>query len=586
MKKFLVLIFCFPIVCINAQERLLIKKDTVDLIEVLVGIYHGDSKFKAKPPYDSQYDYHFKNVVFKAEANFPNQSLNSIISSRSYGIGSLLRARLNSKDSIVELKYAIGFTNCNFLGTQIKAANGNRIFKTTLFDKISFAGLRLENCEGGRIGFVECKFDNRTIQGSSFYYYENDIGFINCSIKSELFFVTNHNLRIKGSHLYQGAYIRNYSGDFELINSTVQNKLADTVRLDSKNIDYHKLYFESYSNRTVETLKLSPNVSSTLLSLSHEHKNEELATVDRSPSITIRKSEFISQIENSWILIDGQYKRIEISENALSPNLSFVKSKIEDKFSCRSNTGMNSIFLDRVLFSELQNDIEWETIDNYSLRVKEIEDNRGTDILATSYSGKEAKLFLEKTNYFRLIELYKFLFENYKTKGNVEYSNACYAEMKQIETRRWKYLFEQNKTFESFFRWQLNVFLSYFTDYGTNPAKAVIKSAWVILLFAIFYLFFPSDWDVSNRSQLLAKLKDLSSKNREKSFMATLAFVAYSGFIHILNALTLSLNAFTTLGFGDIPTHGAARYVTIVQGFIGWFLLTIFSVSLINQVLG
>ncbi|MDC1203768.1 potassium channel family protein [Salibacteraceae bacterium] len=158
--------------------------------------------------------------------------------------------------------------------------------------------------------------------------------------------------------------------------------------------------------------------------------------------------------------------------------------------------------------------------------------------------------------------------------------------MKQVETRRWKYLFEQNKTFESFFRWQLNSFLSYFTDYGTNPAKAVIKSGWVILLFAIFYLFFPSDWDVSNRSQLLSKVKDLASKNREKSFIATLAFVAYSAFIHILNALTLSLNAFTTLGFGDIPTHGAARYVTIVQGFIGWFLLTIFSVSLINQVLG
>jgi len=91
---------------------------------------------------------------------------------------------------------------------------------------------------------------------------------------------------------------------------------------------------------------------------------------------------------------------------------------------------------------------------------------------------------------------------------------------------------------------------------------------------------------VSNRSQLLSKVKDLASKNREKSFIATLAFVAYSAFIHILNALTLSLNAFTTLGFGDIPTHGAARYVTIVQGFIGWFLLTIFSVSLINQVLG
>jgi hypothetical protein len=69
-------------------------------------------------------------------------------------------------------------------------------------------------------------------------------------------------------------------------------------------------------------------------------------------------------------------------------------------------------------------------------------------------------------------------------------------------------------------------------------------------------------------------------------WLLALGFLLYTGFIHLLNALTLSLNAFTTLGFGDIPPHGAARYVTIVQGFIGWFLLTIFSVSLINQVLG
>jgi len=158
--------------------------------------------------------------------------------------------------------------------------------------------------------------------------------------------------------------------------------------------------------------------------------------------------------------------------------------------------------------------------------------------------------------------------------------------MKKVETRRWEHRYEENRSFETFFRWQLNSFLSYFADYGTNPAKAVIKSGWVILLFSIFYLFFPSDWDITNRSEMLGRWKDLFNKKRERSLLSTLSFLLFTAFIHLLNALTLSLNAFTTLGFGDIPTHGAARYVTIVQGFIGWFLLTIFSVSLINQVLG
>jgi hypothetical protein len=47
----------------------------------------------------------------------------------------------------------------------------------------------------------------------------------------------------------------------------------------------------------------------------------------------------------------------------------------------------------------------------------------------------------------------------------------------------------------------------------------------------------------------------------------------------------LSLNTFSTLGFGEIPTKGLARYVAIIQGFIGWFLLSVFLVSLISQVL-
>lgn len=56
-------------------------------------------------------------------------------------------------------------------------------------------------------------------------------------------------------------------------------------------------------------------------------------------------------------------------------------------------------------------------------------------------------------------------------------------------------------------------------------------------------------------------------------------------FIKFINALTLSLNTFTTLGFGEIPTKGFPRYLSIIQGFIGWFMLSIFSVSLISQIL-
>ena len=66
--------------------------------------------------------------------------------------------------------------------------------------------------------------------------------------------------------------------------------------------------------------------------------------------------------------------------------------------------------------------------------------------------------------------------------------------------------------------------------------------------------------------------------------MAYLQFVK-DLLISWFKAIILSLNAFVTLGFGAVPTTGVARYLCVIQGFIGWFLLSIFTVSLINQVL-
>jgi hypothetical protein len=78
------------------------------------------------------------------------------------------------------------------------------------------------------------------------------------------------------------------------------------------------------------------------------------------------------------------------------------------------------------------------------------------------------------------------------------------------------------------------------------------------------------------------------SKRIWKSILLIGAFsiaVIYDILIKMLNALMLSINTFTTLGFGEIPIKGLPRYLAIIQGFIGWFMLTIFSVSLISQLL-
>ena len=260
-----------------------------------------------------------------------------------------------------------------------------------------------------------------------------------------------------------------------------------------------------------------------------------------------------------------------------------------------------------------------------------------------------------------------FFYNHYKSKFDTENANAVYVNLKDMETKRMAWLYKTDPSFDKFFTWKINQFLKVFSDYGTKPSKAIIFSLYVILLFALIYLFFPNSWDSHGKHRIIhrytffmkymnrkqgihevyledkqpellgyenfKKMIDESAQSVPRFFRATalplykwalsgtqitasflsrfdvlkgtwqevpqnhrwwkvilligafLFAIAYDILIKILNALMLSINTFTTLGFGEIPIKGLPRYLAIIQGFIGWFMLTIFSVSLISQLL-
>jgi hypothetical protein len=284
-----------------------------------------------------------------------------------------------------------------------------------------------------------------------------------------------------------------------------------------------------------------------------------------------------------------------------------------------------------------------------------------------AYANKTDTLISDFYLFNELNSSYRKFFSMYRTQGDIESANACYIQMKDMETRRYLHLYQLNTSINSWFNWRFNQFLKYFSEYGTNPVQSLIISMWTILIFAAVYFFFYSDWDGINRTFLIKKhrkimqyfrsekrledfytehyiddLKAFANYKKEmaeskvevpffilllgkplyllsiikhklltfiyrrtevlqgpwvnlkparKVFVALIVvfsliiYIICLGFVRALNSTTLSINAFSTLGFGAIPVKGVSRYITIFEGFLGWFLLSIFSVSLISQML-
>ena len=113
---------------------------------------------------------------------------------------------------------------------------------------------------------------------------------------------------------------------------------------------------------------------------------------------------------------------------------------------------------------------------------------------------------------------------------------------------------------------------------GSSTRHKALKEFYVVSL------PYPSEWDTKSKKQLISDYKVFVEKN-DQGYLKPLYRLIIGFGASLINAMTLSLNAFVTLGFGTIPTSGLARYVCILQGFLGWFLLSIFTASLINQIL-
>lgn len=291
------------------------------------------------------------------------------------------------------------------------------------------------------------------------------------------------------------------------------------------------------------------------------------------------------------ISIGGQINELVLSDNQFNCWIE-VYATVNKLLDFSSNYGEYEIDFQDAIYSGANVQIDWDQIDSLVIAEKVlIEANvfhkNGLPLkrlnLSATYNGSYFNEHLQK-EYDRLVSTFRKLHQVYRNNGNERYANSVYIALKEIETTRLEYLAKNNGTFKNWTEWRLNQLLSVYTVYGTDPSGAIVGSFYIIILFGVFYFFYPSEWDTKSKKQLINDFKVFIEKN-EYGYFKPFLFLSKGFVISLVNALTLSLNAFVTLGFGTIPTTGLARHVCIIQGFIGWFLLSIFTVSLINQVL-
>lgn len=368
--------------------------------------------------------------------------------------------------------------------------------------------------------------------------------------------------------------------------------------------------------------------------------------------ITFKENTFpIGDKMNSITLSGAEVNDLRISNCRLN-SLTMQGLTVQKEFSIDSTVISQSVNLSNVYLNSKLTKVPWFLIDGFKFRLADKRNKKMSEIIRDVYC------------YNDLIGEYKNFYDIYVTIGDVKSANACFVEMKDIETQRMKLLYEQNGSLSNWFNWRFDQFFKLFCDYGKNPVKALKISLYTILCFACIYFFFYSEWDKIDRRFLIkqhekvmlyfksnqnleyeymkrnrdevksyekykkeitkktgsvpfyirvlgkplyftailkhrinlflyrrtdilkSRWKDLSTPKRIfRGSLVGIGIVVYLGYLIALrgiNSIFLSINAFSTLGFGRIPVHGFSKYVTIIQGFTGWFLLSMFSISLIG----
>jgi hypothetical protein len=440
------------------------------------------------------------------------------------------------------------------------------------------------------------EFRNCYVTGSSLSNLKiNRLVFNDCRLKSmSIKGVSAQELTISESKTNRIRILNSRFNNLTISNLSNTNPLSGAIsifktKVEGKLFVSNNSYFKNIGVFSSELfrIRLERNEASVIGLGNNLVHNEALLLDESAKEFRIRKNTFNSQ-DTLRYTFDFQCDKLVFIDNQIDAPVLFADSRVSTRLEMADNEYLQPVDFHDMSFPEFDKYIPYSQFKKGFIVYQNLYGEDSPDgancYYCELYTGNSDEELADKTNFDKLVQSYEILFLGYKSTGDIESANMSYIRIKDLYLNRLGYLYRTNGGFKNYFRWKLAQLLKFYTNHGTDPALSIVISIYVILIFAIFYIFYPSEWDVTSKKRLISDFKDFIDSN-EKGYMKPFLTLMIGFIISLLNAITLSLNSFVTLGFGTIPTTGAARYVCIVQGFIGWFLLSIFTVSLINQIL-
>lgn len=255
--------------------------------------------------------------------------------------------------------------------------------------------------------------------------------------------------------------------------------------------------------------------------------------------------------------------------NSIITNISFKNCHLNHYLDLRAEKIdyvdlSNTIVRDIIDLKPGQNDVHIQTINFTGMRLLgrifiSWKDNNVKSLIKSQLDSTTAQ---NKADQFRTLK------ENFNITGQYQDEDYAYVEFKRYEAKDNLITARKSKNFwriiteypKFFIRWLV---FDQIGLYATSPVRVLTSMLFIYILFSILYVFLP----VFSNAKIVSSLGDPDK----------LGVVAVA-FYH-------SVVTFLTIGYGDYYPSGAVRWISGIEGFLGLFLMSYFTVAFVRKIL-